>query len=69
MAARDRYSYSVKCPTCGQVGEFHVSEDDYPFMKNPHRSVDKVDGRFSAAVEGGVKVIATCLECGTKFEK
>lgn len=68
MAARDRYSYDIKCPKCGQNGVFHVSEDDHPYMKNPHRTVDKIVGNFSASVQGGVDVNATCKDCNTEFK-
>lgn len=68
MAARDRYSYNVKCPQCGQLGVFHVSEDDHPYMKNPHKSVDEIDGDFSASVDRGIEVTATCKQCNTTFE-
>jgi hypothetical protein len=68
MAARDRYSYDVKCPKCGQAGVFHVSEDDHPYMKNPHRTVDKIDGGFTASVNDGVEVRAACIQCGTSFK-
>lgn len=67
MSARDRYSYKVKCAECGEEGKFHVSEDDYPFMRNPHRTVDSIEGNFSASVERGVEVNAKCLGCGNTF--
>ena len=67
MAARDCYSYDVLCPHCGQKGVFHVSEDDHPYMRNPHRTVDKIEGNFSASVEGGVDVKATCQDCKGSF--
>lgn len=68
MAARDRYTYEVVCPQCGQKGRFHVSEDDHPYMRNPHRKVDDVEGQFSASVNRGVHVQATCLQCRHAFE-
>jgi hypothetical protein len=67
VAARDRYSYDVTCPTCGQTGVFHVSEDDHPYIKNPHRTVDKIDGDFSASVSQGVEVVAVCMACNASF--
>ena len=48
MASRDRYAWEVSCDKCGNKGVLHISEDDYPFMKNPHRAVDRVDGDFVA---------------------
>lgn len=68
MAARDRYKYDVQCPKCEQQGVFHISEDDHPYMKNPHRTVDFIEGEFSASVDGGVKVTANCKQCGTRFD-
>lgn len=67
MAARDRYSYSVQCPNCKQQGVFHVSEDDHPYMTNPYREIDRIEGEFDASVEGGVTVKAVCRKCGTSF--
>jgi len=67
MAARDRYKYDVQCPNCKQQGVFHVSEDDHPYMRNPHRTVDQIEGEFTASVKGGVDVTATCKKCGTSF--
>jgi hypothetical protein len=68
MAARDRYSYDVKCPLCGQNGTFHVSEDDHPYMKRPHRSVDKIEGNFTAGVRDGIEVTAICGACSSEFK-
>lgn len=68
MAARDRYSYEVKCPQCGQIGVFLVSEDDYPFMTSPDRVVEKIEGNFSATVKRGVDVFALCKTCNITFK-
>jgi phage FluMu protein Com len=68
MAARDRYSYEVKCPQCGQIGVFHVSEDDHPYMRNPHRAVDKIDGDFTASVNDGIEIRAVCSQCNSAFK-
>lgn len=67
MAARDRYTSKIKCPNCKEKGILHISEDDYPFMKKLHREVDKVDGKFNAAMEGAVNISIICNECGYKF--
>ena len=69
MSARDRYSYRVVCPKCGQTGVFHVSEDDHRHMRSPHREIDRIEGNFSATVEAGVKVHAVCNDCGTQFKR
>lgn len=67
MAARDRYKYHVRCPNCGEDGVFHISEDDHPYMRKPHRSVDQIEGEFTATVKDGVDVTATCKTCGAVF--
>ena len=67
MAARDRYSYEISCPSCKQLGSLHVSEEDHPYITNPERTVDNIEGEFSATVEGGIKVLVTCLKCRTIF--
>lgn len=36
-----------------QNGILHVSKDDHPRTKNPHRSVDKIGMDFSSRVKGG----------------
>ena len=46
MAARDRYTINLKCPKCGRAGLAEVSEDDYPFMKDPRFSVDHLAEGF-----------------------
>ena len=68
MAARESYSYEVSCPNCGQKGRFHVSEEDHPYIRNLHRTVDEIEGNFSASVEGGQKVHAKCIDCNATFD-
>lgn len=67
MASRDRYSSKIKCPKCTEEGLLHISEDDYPFMKNLHRAVDKVDGNFHATMSGEFEIKITCKACGEEF--
>lgn len=67
MAARDRFKVKIECPNCNQEGIFHMSEDDHPYMRNPHREVDKIDGEFTASVSKGVHVKITCLRCDSSF--
>lgn len=67
MSARDRFTSKVVCPKCGQEGALHLSEDDHPYMRNPHREVDEIEGKFKASVSNGVKVSVECIECGEKF--
>ena len=68
MAARDRYSYEVICPSCNQIGKLHVSEDDHPYMTSPDRTVDKIEGEFSANVKDGIEITNQCLKCKTIFK-
>jgi hypothetical protein len=68
MAARDRYSFDVKCPHCDTTAVFDVSEDDFPFMRNPHRSVDKVEGNMTGWVVRGVEWWGRCGACKVDFK-
>lgn len=65
MAARDRFTWDVTCQSCGNKGVLHISEDDHPYMKNPHRAVDSIEGEFAADVDRDNKVHVTC-KCGHK---
>jgi len=69
MAAKDRYSCEIECPSCGQKGRLEISEDDYPFMnfKNVHRSVDGVEGDFAAVCLAEDNVKVTCGLCSEEF--
>ena len=67
MAARDRYTRDINCPNCKEKGTLHISEDDYPFMRNLHRSVDGVDGGFIARMHDGFKIAVSCNKCGEEF--
>lgn len=66
MAARDRYDIKFQCKECGETGTINISEDDYPFMKNPHREVDNTIGNISASMRGDFEVIVTCGNCKKK---
>lgn len=68
MATRDKYTRNIKCPKCCEEGEMHISEDDYAFMKNPHMSIDRIDGKFSASLEGEYHVVVVCKVCGERFK-
>ena len=61
MAARDRYKYDVTCPQCGETAVFHVSEDDYPFMRGPKRALDLVEGNMTGWV---IKEVDCWARCG-----
>lgn len=68
MAARDRFEVAIACPECKQEGRLHLSEDDHPYIRAPHREVDGVDGAFNAEATDGHKVKLTCTLCNTKFD-
>ncbi len=66
MAARDRYDIGITCKKCGQTASIGISEDDHPYMKKLHRSVDWVEGDFDASMKSDVVVSITCKKCGTE---
>ncbi len=66
MAARDRYTVELSCGKCGTSGVAEVSEDDYPFMKKLHFSVDSVPKGFRVQ-KMGENLSTTefiCTTCG-----
>lgn len=67
MGSRDRFTETVICPKCTQAGVLHISEDDYPFSP-PHRSVDQIDGNFTATVLHGVRMRLKCGKCDEQWE-
>jgi len=67
MAARDRYSYEISCPQCGESGTLHVSEADHPYITSPDKEIDRVVGNFNASVSNAVTIHVTCKTCGTAF--
>jgi predicted nucleic-acid-binding Zn-ribbon protein len=67
MAARDRYKRNIKCEKCNAEGVLHISEDDYPFMRNLNRSVDETDGNFSATMQDKHDIQITCKSCGHEY--
>jgi hypothetical protein len=66
MAARDRYTISLRCPKCGKAGEANASEDDYPFMRKLHFSIDGVSDGFALTKlgENALTTEISCIECG-----
>lgn len=68
MAARDRYRSIIKCPNCGQNGILHISEDDHPYIRNPHREIDEIEGSFDASVYDGREIKVTCKDCNVNFD-
>jgi len=69
MAAREHYTSPIECPKCGQKGVLHLSEDDYPFMRDPRIEIDLVAGAFNAQGEEKGVVRITCRSCGERFKK
>lgn len=67
MAARDRYTVNIACPKCGEKGVLHVSENDYPFMRRLDKTIDSVEGNFSAKMHGESDINLVCGKCGEKF--
>lgn len=67
MGTRDKFTSDVTCPKCKQTGVLHISEDDYPFSP-PRRSIDQIDGNFSASVLRGVRMELKCGNCGERWE-
>ena len=67
MATRDRFTRKVTCPKCKQAGVLHISEEDYPFSP-PDRSIDEVEGNFTATVLRGVSMQIQCGDCGETWE-
>lgn len=65
MAARDRYSVALKCPKCGKTGDTQVSEDDHPWIRDPHFSVDELSIGFTVTKLGRTLVDTeiSCNDC------
>jgi endogenous inhibitor of DNA gyrase (YacG/DUF329 family) len=65
MAAKDRYSFPVKCPKCGLDGTIDVSENDYPFTP-PETKIESIHGNFTATQAGGTSstIKIACGGCG-----
>ena len=68
MAARDRFEISLECPKCGSQGVAKVSENDYPFMRNPGFEVDSLPSGFKVIEHSNFrnKTKVGC-ECGEAF--
>jgi len=66
MAARDRFSIDLKCPTCTKAGVAKVSEDDYPFMRSPGFHVDECPEGFTYMQKGDSRTQTEfrCAACG-----
>lgn len=73
MAARDRYTFTLTCPTCGKTGITHVSEDDgmYTFLRNPDFRVDALPPGFRYTQQGAIASGVTffCVPCNVPVSK
>lgn len=65
MAARDKFGWNLKCLPCGTSGHVSVSEDDYPFMRDPNFTVDRIDGEFYVKTAGknSATIEIACKRC------
>jgi RecJ-like exonuclease len=52
MTARDRYTFDLKCPSCGKQGFADVSENDGPWSGGPGFRVDHVPEGFYVSKRG-----------------
>ena len=70
MTARDRYSLSITCPSCGRVGTVHWSEDGgcYATAAGIARRIEQVDGKFKAKQLDGYRTRYKCKKCGNKWK-
>ena len=46
---RDRWELTLRCPKCGHWGMARISEDDYPFKRDPGFAVDGLPLGFRVA--------------------
>jgi hypothetical protein len=67
MSSRDKYKSNIKCPSCGQKGILHISEDDNPYLRKYNRAVNGVEGNFQASMQGDTDIKIICKDCGTSF--
>ena len=63
MATRDRYSWRLRCESCGRTGEVHVSEDDHPYMRKPNRTVDSISEGFTVISVRQTLMDETNIQC------
>lgn len=70
MAARDRWTMELQCPSCGQTDHASVSEDDYAFMRHPNFSVDCVQHKKFVVTRSARyrhETEVSCAGCHEKF--
>ena len=67
--SREHYDIKIKCPNCGQEGEFRVSENDYAFMRKLDRDVTCISGDFETSMINDTKTKIKCKKCGHIFER
>lgn len=68
MAARDRYSIDMRCESCKTACQVHLSENDYPFMRDADRRVDGVAGPIRAYMEDR-DLVVECTKCSSVLSK
>ncbi len=68
MAARDRWTITIRCPKCGSTGEVELSQaDGWAFMKDQSTSIDHVPDGFKSTAD---EVIAfVCIADEIRAEK
>jgi hypothetical protein len=71
MAARDRYTWDLKCPKCKRAGIAKVSEDAYPHMRSLRFAVDEVSEGFRVQYLGksAVDTVIFCNKCNIATEE
>ncbi len=67
MAARNRFTITVRCPKCGRTEKAEVSEDLPPLAGNPKFLVDRLPGfRVVEPSDFLQKTKVACETCGTQ---
>ena len=69
MAARDRFTLTIKCPKCGVSGVAQVSEDDYAFMRSPRFRIDDLPKPFVETKSSDLRqeTEVMCTDCRVSF--
>lgn len=67
MAAKERVSYSVVCPDCGQKGTVNTKENDHIYMTSVDLTIEGVEGRFDAEKKGDSDLKITCRDCSATW--
>jgi hypothetical protein len=66
MAARDRWTSNLICPTCGREGTAQISEADHPWVRDLDRTIDSWSLGF-LVIPGKTNLTQqiVCEECKT----